>query len=61
VNFFLIRIFFKHVFAYFIYLAVLGLSCDMWDPVPDQGLNPGPLHWKDEVLATGSPGKSLCE
>ena len=25
---------------------------------PDQGLNPGPLHWEREVLATGPPGKS---
>ena len=24
----------------------------------DQGLNPGPLHWEHEVLATGPPGKS---
>ena len=28
----------------FIYLAALGLSCSMW--FPDQGLNPGPLHWE---------------
>ena len=26
---------------------------------PDQGLNPGPLHWELGVLATGPPGKSL--
>ena len=25
---------------------------------PDQGLNPGTLHWKHRVLATGLPGKS---
>ena len=25
----------------------------------DQGLNPGPLHWEHEVLATGPPGESL--
>ena len=31
----------------------------MWDLVPDQGLNPSPLHWKREVLATGPPGRSL--
>ena len=24
-----------------------------------QGLNPGPLHWDMESLATGPPGKSL--
>ena len=26
--------------------------------LPDQGSNPGPLHWEHEVLATGPPGKS---
>ena len=26
---------------------------------PDQGSNPGPLHWGHRVLATGPPGKSL--
>ena len=26
---------------------------------PDQESNPGPLHWKHQVLATGPPGKSL--
>ena len=25
---------------------------------PDQGLNPGPLHWERDVLATGPPGRS---
>ena len=25
---------------------------------PDQGLNPGPLHWEHRVLTTGLPGKS---
>ena len=61
-EFFLIRIFLKkHVFAYFTDLAVPGFSCGMWDPVPYQELNPGPLPWKGEVLATGPPGKSLCE
>ena len=28
---------------------------------PDQGLNPGPLHWEYGVLPTGPPGKSLCD
>ena len=27
--------------------------------MPDQGLNPDPLHWEHGVLATGPPGKSL--
>ena len=26
---------------------------------PNQGLNPGPLHWRHRVLATGPAGKSL--
>ena len=43
----------------FIYLAVLGLSSGMQDLVPDQGSNPGPLHWECGVLTTGPPGKSL--
>ena len=32
-------------------LVVVGGIC--------QGLNPSPLHWEREVLATGPPGKSL--
>ena len=50
----------------FIYLAALGFSCGMQDILveacgiqfPDQGSNPGPLHWEHRVLITGSPGKS---
>ena len=34
-------VFFKYLF---VYLAALGLSCGMWDLVPEQGWNPGPLH-----------------
>ena len=48
-----------------IYLAVPScgcgmrtLSCSMWNWFPDQGSNPGPLHWEHRVLATGPPGKS---
>ena len=53
----------------FVYLAVPGLNgslqglqglqlcCWMWDWLPDQGSNPGPLHWECGVLATGPPGK----
>ena len=25
---------------------------------PDQGSNPGPLHWEHRVLATGPPGNA---
>ena len=44
------------------------LSCGMWTSqlqhvcriqFPDQGSNPGPLHWEHGVLPTGPPGKSL--
>ena len=53
---------------------IFNLRCGMWDLsvsagkllvaacgiyFPDQGWNPGPLHWKCRVLATGPPGKSL--
>ena len=41
------------------FLVVSGLSCSMWDLVPDQELNPGSLHWELRVLAAGSPAKSL--
>ena len=34
------------------------LSWSMWDLVPDQGSNLGPLHWELRVVATGPPGKS---
>ena len=41
----------------FIYLAVPGLSCGMWDLVPSSSLTRGPLHRKHGILATGPPGK----
>ena len=37
---------------------MLGLCCNIWDLVHDQGLNPGPLHWESRVLTTELPGKS---
>ena len=41
----------------FIYWAasVLVVAYGIW--FPDQGWNPGPLHWGHGVLATGQPGK----
>ena len=42
----------------FIYLGVLCLSCGMWGLVPQPGIEPGPLHWEQGVLAIGPPGKS---
>ena len=43
----------------FVYLAALGLSCGLWDLVPEQEWNPGPLHWEHRVLTMVPPGKSL--
>ena len=38
-------------------LWVLVAACGIW--FPDQGSNPGPLHWELGALAPGPPGKSL--
>ena len=49
-----------HVFLFFlmfIYLAALGLSCSMWDLVPQSEIEPTPTACG--VLATALPGKSL--
>ena len=54
------------LFLKFIYLAALGLSCNMWilscdtwDLVPWPGIEPGhPLHWESRVLTSGPWGKS---
>ena len=54
-----LKLAFIYFFRLFIYLAASGLICNMQDLVPDQGLNPGPLHWELRVSATGPPGKSL--
>ena len=35
---------------------LLAAACGI--QFPDQGSNPGPLHWECRVLATGPPGKS---
>ena len=34
------------------------LHCGVQDLFPDQGLNPGPLHWEHRLLTTEPPGKS---
>ena len=39
--------------------GMLTLGCSMWDLVPHQGSNLGPLHWEHRVSPTGAPGKSL--
>ena len=36
---------------------LLVAACGTW--FPDQGSNPGPLHWECGVLTTGPSGKSL--
>ena len=46
---------------YLLYLFIwlflaLAAACEI--KFPDQGLNPGPLHWEHRVLASGSPGKA---
>ena len=35
---------------------LLVVACGIW--FPDQGSNPGPLHWESGVLPTGPPRKS---
>ena len=63
-----------YLFILFIYLVAPGLICGTWAPLlqlagklwhacgsqfPNQGSNPGPLHWECRVLTTVPPGKSL--
>ena len=43
---------------YFLYLAALGLSCSIWDPVPSPGMEPNPPALGAGSLTTGPPGKS---
>lgn len=33
------------------------LGGSMWNLVPDQGSNLGPVHWELKILASGPPGK----
>ena len=35
----------------------LLVACGIWSP--NQGSNPGPLHWEHGVLVTGLPGKPV--
>lgn len=51
----------KYFFLMFIYLAVLSPSCSTQSLLPDQGQNPGPLHWDHRVATPGPPGKSPKE
>ena len=64
-------LFFYSFIFIFIGLAAPGLPCSMWDPAyevlveacgiqfPDQGSNPGPLHWERGVSAFRPPWESL--
>ena len=45
---------------------ISGIACELWIVAcniwfPDQGSNPGPLHWECGVSAIGPPGKSPRE
>ena len=52
--------FFFLVTACQLLVAVCELSCSMFRIYfPDQGSNPGPLHWEHGVSATGPQGSSL--
>ena len=52
------RLFLKIYIYLFIWLFLaLAAACGI--KFPDQGLNPGTLHWEHRVLAAGPPGKSL--
>ena len=53
--FWLFWVFKKYVF---IYLSALGLSCGMWDLVPQPGIKPGPPAlgvWSQPLDHQGSP------
>ena len=47
-------IFLKCLFIWLCWILVAACGIEF----PDQGSNPGPLHWECKVLATGLPGKS---
>ena len=42
-------------------LAMPGPTCGVWDLVPQQESNPGPLEQKRGVLAIGPPGMSQAK
>ena len=48
--------FFFFFFNIYLFDCPGSAACGMY---PDQGLNPGPLHWECRVLAPGLPGRSL--
>ena len=54
--------FFFHIYSFgcsgsqLCHMGSLVAACGIW--FPDQGLNPGALHWERRVLAIGPAGKS---
>ena len=52
--------FLKNIYLSYLFIWLfLALAAAYRIKFPDQGLNPGPLHWEHRVLAAGSPGKAL--
>ena len=51
-----INLYFIHYFSFIFGHRVHRIHVGSY--LPDQGLNPCPLHWKYGVLTTGPPGKS---
>ena len=53
-------IFFFNIYLFYLFIWLfLALAAACGIKFPDQGLNPGPLHWEHRVLAAGPPGMSL--
>ena len=52
-----IFLFFKKIFLFIWQCQVLVIACGIY--FPDQGSNPGPLHWEHGALAVRPPGQSL--
>ena len=46
---------FGHIRSKLQHMELLVAACGIW--FPDQGSNPGPLHWEHGVLASGQSGK----
>ena len=51
--------FFFNIYLFYLFIWLfLALAAACGIKFPNQGLNPGPLHWEHRVLAAGPPGKS---
>ena len=42
--------------VFFVARELLAVTCEM--QFPDQGWNPGPLHWEHRASDSGTPGRS---